>query len=72
MADTTARHPLRAEAADTGGWQHWRTVPANMSPTTGVHQLYLTFTSHQAADFVNLNRLTPWWGGTRALSRREE
>jgi beta-glucanase (GH16 family) len=41
--------------ANTGGWQTWRTVPANMSPVTGVHDVYLTFTSGQPADFVNVN-----------------
>jgi len=44
--------------ADTGGWQSWRTVPANVSPITGVHNVYLTFTSGQPADFVNLNWFT--------------
>ncbi|MGW0085704.1 glycoside hydrolase family 16 protein [Streptomyces sp. NPDC003393] len=41
--------------ADTGGWQSWRTVPANMSAVTGTHDVYLTFTSGQPADFVNVN-----------------
>ncbi|MFE9258018.1 glycoside hydrolase family 16 protein [Streptomyces sp. NPDC006879] len=44
--------------ASTGGWQSWRTVPANITPVTGVHDVYLTFTSGQSADFVNLN----WFG----------
>jgi len=41
--------------ADTGGWQNWTTVPANVSPVTGVHDVYLTFTSGQPNDFVNVN-----------------
>jgi beta-glucanase (GH16 family) len=41
--------------ANTGGWQNWRTVPANMSAVTGTHTVYLTFTSGQPADFVNVN-----------------
>ncbi|WP_200301170.1 glycoside hydrolase family 16 protein [Streptomyces adelaidensis] len=41
--------------ANTGGWQSWRTVPANMSGVTGTHDVYLTFTSGQAQDFVNVN-----------------
>ncbi|MFI5662614.1 glycoside hydrolase family 16 protein [Streptomyces sp. NPDC051684] len=41
--------------ANTGGWQSWRTVPANMSAVTGTHDVYLTFTSGQPADFVNVN-----------------
>ncbi|MET1073153.1 MAG: glycosyl hydrolase, partial [Umezawaea sp.] len=41
--------------ANTGGWQTWRTVPANMSALTGKQDVYLTFTSGQPADFVNVN-----------------
>jgi len=41
--------------ASTGGWQNWRTIPADISKVTGTHDLYLTFTSGQPADFVNLN-----------------
>ncbi|MES4891467.1 glycoside hydrolase family 16 protein [Streptomyces sp. NPDC096012] len=40
---------------NTGGWQSWRTVPANISAVTGTHDVYLTFTSGQPADFVNVN-----------------
>ncbi|WP_304609622.1 glycoside hydrolase family 16 protein [Planomonospora sp. ID82291] len=41
--------------AGTGGWQSWRTVPANITPVTGTHTVYVTFSSGQPADFVNLN-----------------
>ncbi|WP_329274315.1 glycoside hydrolase family 64 protein [Streptomyces sp. NBC_00691] len=44
--------------AGTGGWQTWRTVPADISHTTGTHDVYLTFTSGQPSDFVNLNWFT--------------
>lgn len=44
--------------ADTGGWQSWRTVPMNMTPVTGRHDVYVTFTSGQPAAFVNLNWVT--------------
>lgn len=44
--------------ANTSGWQNWRTVAANISGVTGTHDVYLTFTSGQPADFVNLNWLT--------------
>jgi len=44
--------------ASTGGWQSWRTVPANITGVTGVHTVYLTFTSGQPADFVNVNWFT--------------
>src|SRR4051794_9608508 len=41
--------------ANTGGWQSWRTAPANISAVTGVHTVYLTFTSGQPADYVNVH-----------------
>ena len=41
--------------ANTGGWQSWRTVPANISGVTGTHTVFVTFTSGQPADYVNLN-----------------
>ncbi len=44
--------------ANTGGWQSWRTVPANMSGVTGLRTVFVTFTSGQPADFVNLNWIT--------------
>ncbi len=44
--------------ANTGGWQSWQTVPANMTRVTGVHNVYITFTSGQPSDYVNLNWLT--------------
>ncbi|OLB77093.1 MAG: hypothetical protein AUI14_17260 [Actinobacteria bacterium 13_2_20CM_2_71_6] len=44
--------------ANTGGWQTWRTVPANITGVTGTHDVYLTFTSGQPADFVNVNWFT--------------
>jgi beta-glucanase (GH16 family) len=54
--DSRSNAPIGSFAiANTGGWQSWRTVPANISGVTGVHDVYLTFTSGQPADFVNLN-----------------
>ncbi|MBL0887222.1 glycoside hydrolase family 16 protein [Myceligenerans indicum] len=44
--------------ANTGGWQSWQTVPANIAPTTGTHTVYLRFTSGQPNDFVNVNWFT--------------
>nr|BFE88155.1 carbohydrate-binding protein [Planobispora longispora] len=43
---------------NTGGWQSWRTVPANITGVTGTHTVYITFSSGQSADFVNLNWFT--------------
>jgi hypothetical protein len=44
--------------ASTGGWQTWRTVPTSVSKVTGTHTVYLTFSSGQPADFVNVNWFT--------------
>lgn len=44
--------------SNTGGWQVWRTVPANITAVTGTHDVYLTFTSGQPANFVNVNWFT--------------
>ncbi|MGZ0146275.1 glycoside hydrolase family 16 protein [Kribbella sp. WER1] len=57
--DSRSNPPIGSFAiANTGGWQSWRTVPANISAVTGTHDVYLTFTSGQPADFVNLNWFT--------------
>jgi hypothetical protein len=57
--DSRSNPPIGSFAiANTGGWQSWRTVPANISSVTGVHDVYLTFTSGQPADFVNVNWFT--------------
>ena len=44
--------------ANTGGWTSWRSVPANIAGTTGVHDVYVTFTSGQPADFVAIDTIT--------------
>jgi hypothetical protein len=57
--DSLSAAPIGSFAvANTGGWQSWRTVPANISGVTGVHTVYVTFTSGQPADFVNINWLS--------------
>ncbi|MET9560418.1 glycoside hydrolase family 16 protein [Streptomyces tauricus] len=54
--DSRTSTPIGSFAlANTGGWQSWRTVPANIGNVTGTHDVYLTFTSGQPADFVNVN-----------------
>jgi hypothetical protein len=54
--DSVSSPPIGSFAiANTGGWQSWRTVPANINAVTGTHDVYLTFTSGQPADFVNVN-----------------
>ncbi|MFJ6539597.1 glycoside hydrolase family 16 protein [Streptomyces sp. NPDC091385] len=57
--DSRSNAPIGSFAVgNTGGWQTWRTVPANISSVTGKHDVYLTFSSGQPADFVNVN----WFG----------
>ncbi|MER6397089.1 glycoside hydrolase family 16 protein [Kitasatospora sp. NPDC001603] len=57
--DSRTAAPIGSFAvANTGGWQSWTTVPANIAATTGRHDVYLTFTSGQPADFVNVNWFT--------------
>jgi hypothetical protein len=57
--DSLAAAPIGSFAiASTGGWQSWQTVPANVSAVTGVHNVYVTFTSGQPSDYVALNWLT--------------
>jgi beta-glucanase (GH16 family) len=40
---------------NTGGWTSWREVPGNVSAVTGTRTVFLTFTSGQPADFVNVD-----------------
>jgi carbohydrate binding protein with CBM6 domain/glycosyl hydrolase family 16 len=57
--DSRSNAPVGSfSVGSTGGWQTWQTVPANISSVTGTHDVYLTFTSGQAADFVNMNWFT--------------
>lgn len=57
--DSRSNAPVGSFAVgNTGGWQSWRSVPANISSVTGVHTVFLTFTSGQPADFVNVNWFT--------------
>jgi hypothetical protein len=44
--------------ANTGGWQTWKTVTADISKVTGTHTLFLTFASPRPEDFVNINWFT--------------
>ncbi|MGY5050654.1 glycoside hydrolase family 16 protein [Streptomyces sp. 900105755] len=54
--DSPSNSPIGSfSVANTGGWQTWTTVPANISSVTGTHDVYLTFGSGQSADFVNVN-----------------
>jgi hypothetical protein len=54
--DSPTATPLGSfSIANTGGWQSWQTVPANISTVTGTHTVYLVFSSGQSADFVNVH-----------------
>jgi beta-glucanase (GH16 family) len=54
--DSRSNAPIGTFAlASTGGWQTWQSIPANVSNVTGTHTVFLTFTSGQPADFVNVN-----------------
>ncbi|WP_117211284.1 carbohydrate-binding protein [Allorhizocola rhizosphaerae] len=54
--DSPTAPPIGSFAiANTGGWQTWRSVPGNVGAVTGTHTVYLTFSSGQPADFVNVN-----------------
>ncbi|WP_369226835.1 glycoside hydrolase family 16 protein [Streptomyces sp. R39] len=54
--DSPSNSPIGSFAVgSTGGWQNWTMVPANISSVTGTHDVYLTFSSGQPADFVNVN-----------------
>jgi endoglucanase Acf2 len=44
--------------ASTGGWQSWRTIPANIAGITGPQDVFLTFTSGQPENYVNVNWFT--------------
>lgn len=41
--------------SNTGGWQKWRTGAAALQPVTGVHTVFVTFTTTDDSEFVNLN-----------------
>jgi len=54
--DSRSNAPIGSFAiANTGGWQTWQSIPANVSNVSGQHTVFLTFTSGQANDFVNVN-----------------
>lgn len=57
--DSRSNAPVGTFAiGNTGGWQNWRTVPTNIARVTGRHTVYVTFTSGQPNDFLNVNWLT--------------
>ncbi|MEU4559652.1 carbohydrate-binding protein [Actinoplanes sp. NPDC023936] len=54
--DSRSNAPIGSFAlGGTGGWQSWQSIPGNVSNVTGTHTVFLTFSSGQPADFVNIN-----------------
>ena len=41
----------------TGGWQNWRTDEVPLTPVTGVHTVFLTFSRDGDGEFLNVNWL---------------
>ena len=67
-SDITGRVQIRLDSRDaapvgelsvsnTGGWQTWRTDTAALQPVTGVHTVFVTFSSDDGGEFVNINWL---------------
>jgi beta-glucanase (GH16 family) len=55
--DSATASPIGSfSVANTGGWTAWKNVPGNVTATTGVHDVYLTFTSGQPQDFVSVDQ----------------
>jgi hypothetical protein len=58
VLDNPSNAPVGSFAvASTGGWSSWRTVPANITKVTGVHTVYLEFSSGAGGSppFVSLH-----------------
>jgi hypothetical protein len=58
VLDNPANAPVGSFAVgNTGGWATWRTVPANITQTTGTHTVYLEFSSGATGSppFVSLH-----------------
>jgi hypothetical protein len=54
--DSRSNAPIGSFAlGSTGGWQTWTSIPGNVSAVSGKHTVYLTFSSGQPNDFVNVN-----------------
>jgi hypothetical protein len=58
VLDSPTNTPVGSFAVgNTGGWSTWKTVPANISETTGTHNVYLEFVSGASGSppFVSLH-----------------
>ncbi|WP_030156265.1 glycoside hydrolase family 16 protein [Glycomyces sp. NRRL B-16210] len=55
--DSATASPIGSFAvANTGGWTSWQDVPGNVDAVTGVHDVFLTFTSGQPEAFVSVDQ----------------
>ncbi len=58
VLDNPSNAPVGSFAVgNTGGWSTWKTVPANITKTTGTHNVYLEFSSAAGGNpaFVSLH-----------------
>ncbi|GLW32801.1 carbohydrate-binding protein [Actinoplanes regularis] len=54
--DTLESEPVgELSVSNTGGWQKWRTDVAALTPVTGTHTVYITFTAPDDSEFMNVN-----------------
>ncbi len=54
--DTPDADPVgELSVSNTGGWQTWRTDVAALTPVTGTHTVYITFTASDDSEFMNVN-----------------
>ncbi len=58
LDSVTAAPVATVPISPTGGWQNWQSLTAATTGITGNHTVFLTFTSAQAGDFVNINQFT--------------
>jgi beta-glucosidase len=56
LDSTTGPVIASVPVSNTGGWQNWTSSTVNLSGTaTGVHTVYLTFTTSAGGDLANIN-----------------
>jgi beta-glucosidase len=56
LDSTTGPIVASVPIASTGGWQNWTSATTNLTGSaTGVHPLFVTFTTNTSGDLVNLN-----------------
>jgi len=54
--DTPSNPPAASlQVNDTGGWQKWQTQTTSVTPVSGLHTVFLTFTGNGDDEFMNLN-----------------